>query len=405
MAWLAGLLPPAGSVLELDDQPAGQPHRPTGGTDWRYRKLQVESALQQQKYERLAAAWNEEVMRSGDQVNGMAHDNVWATPGFLKFAWRQVGQSGPILRGKNDVHASNRGLEALSTLAASWSLTQQQELDSLSQQWTRDDAVFVRCHYDGTPMLFSFGHLQSVVEPHARYLIQVKDQRGFQRWKPVPYEEYKSLCPKAKTNSGVLEVQGQLADVYWTRPSMQGVEEHRKITRGPKFLQKNNADCISDSMGQECPMLGLDGTRELCLQVKWVFLSQFPDEAASNVRQHAYWEQELKPVKNALFTKGACMLHKLHRVIAKSTKESTLIGHCHAVATVQADTSRRNAMQRATKAFIAEHLHIVHGEPDPYCARMQEALLSHTILRELEHTQGSECNMQGQLVIVALCLV
>ena len=323
-----------------------------------------------------------------DKRQYVPHSNFWATQGYLKFAWDQVRMRGAAMRGPVGVTGSNRGLEALGTLATVWKSMQNANVIALRSQWLLGDAVFIRWHHDATPMLLQFGSLQGVLESVARYLIQVEDARGFLVWKSLPYEEFKRLHPRASTNSGVLEVFGQLIDIFWSGSDLYGAEGHQKVTVEPMLLKACNANCISDAAGRACHWLSFPGIEDLCGQVKWVFLGQFPDGVSSNLRQQAYWQKMLEPIPNCLFTKGACWEHKLHRIAVKGTKESELIGHCHALHTVQSDTSRRIAIQSAATTFFQEHVCLADGAPDAHCMKMQKALISHTLLRELDHTGG-----------------
>ena len=337
------------------------------------------------------------MLREGDLSQIRSHErdgsllggsNRWSTPRYLKVAWQQLRCNGTA--GKVDVQGTNRGLEALATLASTWSALQKGKVADFISGFQEDDVIFVRWHHDATPSLLQFGQMEEVLAPHARYIIAEPQDNGEVKWRAVPLHVFRQYCPTGTLRSGVLEVLGQQVFIATTRPSLEGVEAHRTVIVPPMILQAGNSNCVSNAGGQATCLLDLETLPEVCSRVKYVFLSEFPDEVAANRRQMAYWQQQLEPVPNILISTGACVMHKLHRITVKATKEDDLCGHCHAVQVVLYDRSKRAAIRAAWLHLVEENLVILPQEPDPHCISMQASLLSHTVLRDQDHCRG--CN-------------
>ena len=362
----------------------------------------------------LAAVWDSIVLRDGDKTtlgeSSNLHPNRWGTIPFLRVSWGDLGKN-RCARGQGSgcvgIEETHRGSEALGLLAMFWhELEKSKASELLDVDATGADALsnagacLIQRHYDCTPLFVRFGVLQDLLETHARYVIRTTDDRGFERWEVVTHEAYRKQYPRAATTKGVVELLGQSARLDWTsRATAENpvrLHSRRHIHVPPMFLQAGNANCFVDALSRASPLLSLGGITQMRQRVAWVWLNEVLDGASSCKRQQAYLVQALRRINlsNCLCTKGACIIHKLHRVIVKGTRENDLIGNVHALQVVYGITSKRESMLLALK-WVIGFLDVVLGEPDPVCLAMQKELVDHTLLRGQKHVRGrrSQHNM------------
>eukprot|EP00969_Alexandrium_andersonii_P352524 15437881-Alexandrium_andersonii.AAC.1 len=89
---------------------------------------------------------------------------------------------------------------ATSVVVAVWLRAQCSRLSRIPAQISQGvvRSIFIGSYYDSTPTLVSFGALQDVVMPHARYLHLGEDGK----WKALTLEKYVHVTSRAAPRCG-----------------------------------------------------------------------------------------------------------------------------------------------------------------------------------------------------------
>jgi hypothetical protein len=351
--------------------------------------LKLRKQPKQKEYDGLAAAWDATVLRHGDtasdvKLEGPAlHPNTYNMPGLMRIAFANVGATAST--GTGGVEGTRRGLEAMMS-AASMYHAEQSRLDAgVSTCLGSSQGVYVGRSHDATPCLVQFGRLQHVLEQHARYLVCKTDSRGVKTWKALPFDEYRKNFPRGAIRSGVVECLAQLGDVAWWEGRF---EKARRYRFPPVFLQNTKSSTIHSAVDDAAPALSLDNLKKVSEKTP-VIMDEPVDNGKSNVRRRAHVSAQTKECKNFLYQgRVGCVVHGLNRTITKAIGEKQTVGDIHAVQYVLRLASRRDALFRSAHMIVQSELEVVHGPPIQEHLAHSRVVLSHTMLRALEHVRG-----------------
>ncbi len=280
---------------------------------------------------RLARAWNSVVLREGDQVqidgdeaplrhqDSGPQSNKYTTAGVARMAWKAIGGRDCRNQSGLDLQSSHRSLEALTTVAALTHSAQKLELEGLRGPLAAAQAFFIQRSFDATPQLVRFGALQDVLEPFARYLVKHELPGGRHRWETVPFAEFREKHAGMATTSGIVEVFGQRAEIFWTVDGGT-TAERREFRTPPLVLQSGNSSCTLGALEGSHPMLKVSFINEFSEQNNlWAIWNEAPDNSKPNARTQAFLalRLELDWVRKAKATQFARQVSFLQRVVGK----------------------------------------------------------------------------------------
>ena len=218
------------------------------------------------------------------------------------------------------------------------------------------------------------------------------------RWVTCTYEEYKKWQPRARPQSGILEVFGQQVEVT----TAIGDDDcppliTQKRLYPPKIVARGNASCIHSAVGdpisssfhfpvQKLKEMGTDST---------VFLDEIPDACKANKRHKTFLVDALKDTDGAFINEhGTCAAHALHNMVTKTIGESDFVGHLHAVQTVGSINQRRTQLLGAARHVLSSTLKCTAGVPPPEFDDQSTFILNTFLYRKSEHVR-SEAAIEG----------
>lgn len=311
--------------------------------------------------------------------------------------WRAVKTGPPLLIQKAQpdvpgpaVQDTHRGMEALSSVASIWCIAQDAAArDLAASSWLSARYVCISRYHDATPCLLRYGRLQDSLEPVARYLVKDVDGAGRVHWKTVAHAEYRARAPRSQMRSGVLEVLAQSACVSY---GSDGATSMQRFTLPPRLLQNGKASTIATAVETAAPSLSVESLKSMADRSpeQVVLMEEVVDRSRANQRKLAFTAEQLREHPRIFYHTGiGCVVHNLNRMLSDSIDEQATIGNVHAVQFVMSIAGRRAALQQALRELIASELVIMQGPPpDEYRAHSAQ-VVSHTLLRALEHTRGS----------------
>jgi hypothetical protein len=244
------------------------------------------------------------------------------------------------------------------------------------------DGLVISRAFDATPWLVAFGSLASTVSPHGRYLAK-KDGA----WKAVSADEFAAQSRvSGLPERGVLELLAQRLSIaaVWTT----GLEEHAEIPVLPVFLQDGRASTMFRAVDEAVPGLGYSALLELATKYpsRFIFLSQVPDAAKSNVRLVAFVHNLLADCPNIFQSPlAACVVHTTHRIMVTAVNLETLIGDLHACAVVHRSVKQHNECIGGLRALLdSDDFEFDETQmPDPRWRAHLQQILDFTLCKDV----------------------
>ena len=163
----------------------------------------------EQKFQKLAAAWDSVVLRHGDKVDSGAkeakriwtHGNTYTVRGLLKTAFSGVGTHSLNVEGEVGIHTTRRNLEELVSVAGIASAAFARAMDTFRGRLRRAACIVVNRFHDSTPMLLKYGRLEAQLAEHARYLKRVDPLPDALNqspgWTTISWEQFRREKPSA----------------------------------------------------------------------------------------------------------------------------------------------------------------------------------------------------------------
>ena len=190
-----------------------------------------------------------------------------SSAGVIKEAYSQIGKHVGSTDG--DIRGSRRRLENLVTTATIQNDISSKRSESLAIRLitaaSQDQVhgVYLRRHFDGTPLFLRFGQLEHALQDCCRYLVPYNhsdESTGIEytRWKTVSRDELDALGAEATVAKrlsrvgGVVEVFGQHSTLFSVsaKSDVTGSplwDTYREATQPlliePKIIKRNTASC------------------------------------------------------------------------------------------------------------------------------------------------------------------
>lgn len=350
----------------------------------------------------LAKAWNKKLgLRLGDEVqpdggardSGWRHPNTWTVQGVVKVAFDGLGRSVVESRPHGEIEvgaaAGGMNLAATSVVASIWMDAQSGEVDALVDGISRRrfESVFLGSHYDSTPTLVSFGALQEMIMPHARYLHLGEDNR----WRALPLDKYSALTQRAAPKVGVVELFAQRMAVSF-HDAAAATDHHRDIFVPPRFVQNNKASTTYDAVNKGVLQFSIEAIGVICKSARFLMLSEFPDNHKGNKRKMFFSAAALP--SNCFFIPGGCTVHLCCRIIdALGTVSKGMLGDVYSAKFVCHLAAHYNRLYRVLKLLLEDELEVVPRrrvrDADLLSWRAHaEAVVAHTLMRKCVYTRG-----------------
>jgi hypothetical protein len=109
-------------------------------------------------------------------------------------------------------------------------------------------------------------------------------------------------------------------------------------------------------------------------------LSERPD-AVKYIRRMMCFRAGQLPF-NCLYIACTCIVHRVHRMIAKATDEDDHVGNTHAISFVSREKTKKTDIFQACLTLLADELVVIQGlEPPADVARHTQEVLRHTLER------------------------
>jgi hypothetical protein len=249
-------------------------------------------------------------------------------------------------------------------------------------------ALFVGRHYDATPWTISFGGLQRVVCPFAKYFRKCPTTG---KWQALSLQEFQ-LIRRPKPCKGTLELLAQSIDVGVLR--CDGTVQGGSVVCMPKFVQNGKASTLYSAVDDEMPCLNVASIAALSETIRFVFVSHVPDGCRANKRLRAAVCSHLIAKDNILINPvHSCTVHTLHRIMSGALREEDLVGDVHASAVVHHNVSHHNAVVNAFRGVVeADFVWNVLDDPHPLWLQHTREVLEETIGRDIRGSLGDVDN-------------
>lgn len=225
-------------------------------------------------------------------------------------------------------------------------------------------------------MLLRFGRLQEQLEPHARYLVRESRVGKGDVWLRLSLSAFRERCPRLATNSGVLEVMAQRHELRWALADDLESVDNRVVLTPPMIVQSTSSSCTFECLEKAHEGMAVHDLNAIATGGTWVIVNETPDNCSANRRFQGFYASLLAP--RVLYAPGQCLAHKVHLVVSSASKESSVIGNCHALEFLLSVHSRRAQLAKAVGELITEELEILAGPPDSGLVELQRSLASHT---------------------------
>ena len=317
--------------------------------------------------------------RAGDEVG--VDKSRWFQPNrfldsfLLRAAYLQIGQQTNVRQGIDNTHKELVMLSAASVARG------------FQEKWIRgvikDQLVgprrplFINRFCDCTPWQLSFGRLQSVLMPMARYFHWDDDLK---RWQVMALDEYQKKHHSCNLiHTGTLDVMASAAEIHWVLPNYEA--HAARLMLAPQIVEKGNASTIHSALEQGAAAVKLDAIRTMAASCPWVILNEQPDACPSNGRRQAQVMEMCADLPNVLHTRGRCGSHQAQRIIATTVAGSC--GDAHAVGEACCNLSHAAKMQESLQKLCAS-ARIYRCEPLESNARRNQAIVRSTLRRRRE---------------------
>lgn len=293
---------------------------------------------------------------------------------------RNIGAAG--------VGESRRDLDASIMLASAL----QEVVDGKTADFVSDlpDGHFLllKRHFDATPLMLGFGSLQQRLQPLARYLLPDDDRPGYM--KVVSWNEFREARPTVSPHKGILELLAM--EFTLCTSSGDGHTVLRTLLRPACILARATASVTWRALNLACPALQLGRLEQLAGRLRIVILCDNPDNSSVNNRVKRFVASRLP--RNVVYCSHACHVHAVHNTISSACDLKRLTGDVHALYKVTRQPSYRAKLQLAAKGLVdTQPLLILPGAPPrPEWREHAERVMSHTLLRSMDHTRGSLCH-------------
>ena len=237
--------------------------------------------------------------------------------GVIKEAFKQLGRSVGTQKGEQSIDGSRHKAETLMTSAAVASQLFRTKSEALAlellgqvSQGRLHRGLYLRRHYDGSPIYVKYGDLQGSLEEHSRHYMPYKheDRYGVQhvRWKLVDKEEAKQNMVHSR-HGGVVEAFAQHACLFTATVNNDGFtgapnwltyrERSQPMLQTPKLLTRGTASAAFKALNQG-NVWSLNRMKELAAHTDCVIVDDTSDGAGSMKRLKFAGGDYLKYVPN-----------------------------------------------------------------------------------------------------------
>ena len=370
------------------------------------------------RFSQLADGFDTFIRRHGDKADRSvlshepreqqcAHANTTTVGGLIRGAFEELGKGSVARAGEVAVDGGRRKLESLLSVA---SMVRRLFRRGSAQLYTRlynavaesemSRGIVIERHFDSTPVFLRFGSLQGEVSQKARYLQLVTEEVHVagnsyerQRWKAIPYEEYRKLHPKASCHSGVVEVLGKTIDisnVTFCDSDAGNWEDTYNVSKTrlilpPSIVESTSGSCTLRAMQLADPSWSYDRVHNLARRNRLVCLSDMCDGGSGMTRLKHATALKFSDNPYVLYDEySSCFGHILHNDIARLLKEDEIVGHAHAVTVVLNLNQRRDQLLGALRHLVRSELVCFDGPPPPEYSEHIEAVIHDTLLRSAE---------------------
>jgi hypothetical protein len=152
-------------------------------------------------------------------------------------------------------------------------------------------ALHVNKGFDGTAWNVMFVRLQTLVAPWARYFLQ--NEQG--KWVAYSLADFQLLSKSRRLpGRGILELLAQQMNLAWLDKSDHlGTGD---ILVPPRFLQDGTASTIHSAVESAVSGLNIASMIELAKHLRFLFVSEAPDQAASHKTKTSLFTLSLKRI-------------------------------------------------------------------------------------------------------------
>ena len=180
----------------------------------------------------LGEAWSRAVgLRAGDEVpigeddDSAVYPNAWRPRRMMKVGWKEVANKHSHGRGVRGVGETRRGIDAVTSLAT---IARKASIAAF-HGWLDafpGKVMHVERHHDPTQLRLTFGSLEAVLHPGAKYTVPDESTPG--RYKMVGWTEFHQRYPKAKPSRGYVEFFAQTLECHTVYPITK-IEDSRTL--------------------------------------------------------------------------------------------------------------------------------------------------------------------------------
>jgi hypothetical protein len=104
------------------------------------------------------------------------------------------------------------------------------------------------------------------------------------KWKAFPLAKYSALTARTAPKTGVVELFAQSMQVCF-HDSVTDTEHSHEVLVPPRMVQNTKASTVLHAVDSGVPEFSLSNIIKLCAALRFMLLSEFPDNASSNKRK------------------------------------------------------------------------------------------------------------------------
>ena len=317
-------------------------------------------------------AYRKRELESDKEVERLPHPNSWTLSGTIRIAFTAIGNTFC-----HHNRETSHSLTAMSCVAGCAMQAQGHQLARLLEDAVakRSSWLIVQRRWDETPHHVTFGMLQELLAPSARYLMQLAKGQRIR----LTYEEVKGIDTVNTCRNGVLELMAQVCSVHWgeLRPSGETIKHDVPVVVPPVFLENAKASTIYQALADTMPALQFANLANMAKVVRHIVLLMHGDVASANLRLQAAtlkqimeWNEAAdsearraaiqgRPVRlpgRILAIMDNCSVHTLNNMELAEFDKVHCTPKLHAIAYICGDPKFLRALGKAVAKLIAQEL-------------------------------------------------
>jgi hypothetical protein len=332
-------------------------------------------------YDRLANAWDEvHPLRNGTlakrfnkQAKDWLHANQYTVPGVIRFAFGGVGQS---VKHRMGLDGTTHMCGIMSVTASCGTILLNDRL-SVEISKPRVRGFVLGRHHDATPIRLTFGALQELLLPYARFASKQSDGS----WKMIPWSELRRSTNRAPKH-GTVELFAMTLHAAWDDAA--GHHHYHDIPTAPKIITVGNASTVYTAVvkNKSLPALSEASLAQVANENRFILIHEVPDNIQYNVRHLAFFATFLP--YNIYAYLGGCMGHRFSRMGEVMFQQDRLTGEIYNCAFICDITQYSNTLLHTAWTMLEEELQIIDGPfmpPDQAMGEFRKDVVSRTFSR------------------------